>query len=139
MSPTLFERLESRTLLAGVTMLTHGWNGNITQWIATAAADITADLGGPAQAPQYILTLNLNTTNGALIPSVMHVAGSGTPQTSTSGQIILILDWESVSTNAGYSLAGIAGVFTNYLLNNPIGGVNVTQLPIHEISQSRGV
>ena len=51
------ENLERRTLLAGVTLLTHGRDGHLWGFVNTAAADITARLGGPSQVPQYILKL----------------------------------------------------------------------------------
>lgn len=140
MNPQMFETLEARRLFAGVTLLTHGWNGNITEWIATAAQDITAQLGGPSQVPEYILTLTPDTaTDGHLVPSITHVAGTTTPQANSTGEILLVVDWTSVSTNADYSLAYIGSVVADYMMDTPVDGVTLADLPIHEISQSRGV
>jgi hypothetical protein len=132
------ETLEQRKLFAGLTLLTHGWNGNITEWIATAAADITAQLGGPSQVPEYILTLTPAISDGHLIPTITQVPGTATPQTNTTGQIILVVDWTSVSTNINYTTAYVGGVVANYLMTATVSGITLADLPIHEISQSRG-
>src|SRR5256885_874420 len=61
------ESLESRRLLAGVTLLTPGWKGQITHRIPYAAAAITKPPGGPAPAPPDIL--KIETAPHALPPA----------------------------------------------------------------------
>jgi hypothetical protein len=125
-------------LFAGVTLITHGRDGHLWGFVNTAADYITKRVGGPAQAPRYILTLTPDAGDGHLVPSLTHVNGTGTPQNSTSGEIILLIDWTSVDKNVDYQLHTIADVVTGFMLNTPVDGINLTQLPLHELSLSRG-
>jgi hypothetical protein len=138
MTRSFVETLESRTLFAGVTLITHGRDGHIWGFNQAVADDITKRLGGPAQAPEYLLKLTPDPTDGHLVPTVTHIDGTGTPQTSTSGEIILLIDWTSVDTNVDYQLPYIAGVITSVMNSNAVGGVRLSELPIHGISISRG-
>lgn len=132
------EPLESRCLLSGVTLVTHGRLGHIWGFVQTVADSITKRLGGPAEAPQYLLTLTPDSSDGHLVPSVTHVSGSGTPQTSSSGEILLLVDWTSVDANTSYSLPYVASVITDVFMNLVVGGVRLAELPLHGISISRG-
>jgi hypothetical protein len=138
MRSLLMESLEDRTLFAGVTMFVPAWNGGLNGWIATQAAAITTQLGGPSQVPEYTLTVAPTTPGGPLAASIAHTAGTATPQTGGSGQIILILDYTSVSTDPSYPLSNVAKVATQFLENNSVDGINLLSLPMHEISISRG-
>jgi hypothetical protein len=132
------EKLERRRLFAGVTLLVPAWNGGITGWIATQAQDITNQLGGPTQVPEYILTVAPTSTNGPLAASISHVAGTATPQSGDSGEIMLVLDYDSVATNAAYPLSNVAAVATQFMETQSVDGIVLSQLPLHEISISRG-
>ena len=56
--PTHFiESLESRQLLAGLTLLAHGYAGNVDGWVKKAAGDITTRAGGPSEVATYVLTV----------------------------------------------------------------------------------
>lgn len=134
----LVESLESRTLFAGVTILATGRLGGLEGWVQTTANEITARLGGPAQVPQYVMTIEPDPATGNLIPTVAQVAGTGSPQTSTSGEILLLINYFDISANASYSSAKIGSVIANYLISTPVGGVTLASLPIHEIGLSRG-
>ncbi len=138
MCAALFESLESRRLLAGVTLITHGRDGHIWGFNQTVANEITTRLGGPAQAPQYLLKLAPTTADGPLVPTLTKVAGTGSPQASTSGEIILLVDWTSVDDNPNYQLSGIADVITNVFMNTTVDGVRLAELPLHGVSISRG-
>jgi len=138
MSSAFVESLESRTLFAGVVLEATGRLGGTTGWMQTMADDITARLGGPLQVPQYILSININPTTGSLVPTISHVDGTGTPQTSSSGEIIVLIDYESISTNVSYPSPVIGSVVADYLMNTPVDGVLLASLPIDEIGVSRG-
>jgi Ca2+-binding RTX toxin-like protein len=138
MNPALIESLETRRLLAGVTLITHGRNGHLWGFVDTAAAAITARLGGASQAPQYVLTLNPTGPNGDLVPTISHINGTGTPQSSNSGEIILKVDWTSVDTDIDYPLTRVAAAVNDVFLNSTVGGVRLAELPLHELSISRG-
>jgi len=132
------ENLERRTLLAGVTLLTHGRDGHLWGFVNTAAADITARLGGPSQVPQYILKLTPDSNDGHLVTSISHVDGTTSPQNNNSGEIVLLVDFTSVDSNTSYSLAYIGSVVADYMMNTPVDGMRLSELPLHEISISRG-
>ena len=138
MAQAFVELLEPRTLFAGVTILATGRLGSTNGWVQTVANEITARLGGPSQVPQYVLTINAQPGNGNLVPSIQHVAGTATPQTSTSGEIILIVDYYSISANPIYPASYIGSVIANVLTTTPVDGVLLASLPIHEIGFSRG-
>jgi hypothetical protein len=138
MRSTFVETLETRRLLAGVTLLTHGRLGHLWGFVNTAAADITARLGGPSQVPQYILTLTPASGDGHLVPSIKHVDGTASPQGNNTGEILLLLDYTSVDANPAYSLATIASVTADFMMNTPVDGLRFAELPLHEISISRG-
>ena len=132
------EKLENRTLLAGVTLLTHGWNGYLGGWLEASANAITARLGGPSQVPKYFLRINPESDGGPLKATIDHEAGTGTPQTSNSGEIVVVIDWLSVDTDTRYSLEYIGQTVANFMMNTPVDGVRLAEVPIHGISLSRG-
>jgi hypothetical protein len=134
----VMESLEQRQLFAGVTILATGRLGGTGGWMQTMANDITAKLGGAAQAPQYLLTVDANPTTEALFATISHVNGTGTPQTSSSGEIIVLVDYYNISANPIYSSTYIGQVIANALMTMPANGVTLASLPIHEIGVSRG-
>jgi len=137
MSSSLVESLESRTLFAGVIIIANGRLGSFTNdWQPDMAADITAQLGGPLQVPEYDLTVTSG--NAGLQASIAHVDGTGTPQTSASGEIIVQIDYFSVSDLTYYSSTYIGQTIANCLMTTPVNGILLTSLPIHEIGVSRG-
>jgi hypothetical protein len=138
MGKAFVETLEARRLFTGVTLITHGRDGHLWGFVDTAAKYITERLGGPAQAPQYIVKVTPDPGDGHLVPTITHVDGSGTPQTSSSGEIILELDWTSIDKNVDYQLPYVASVFTDVFMNSTIGGVRIAELPFRELSLSRG-
>jgi hypothetical protein len=138
MHRTYIESLEQRQLLAGITILAPAWDGGLTGWLDHAEADITADLGGPQNVPNYTITLAPNSSGTLVVQGVTHVAGTATPQSNNPGQILLTVDYTSVSTNPNYPAAEVAGLVTNYMENDPVDGVTWASLPIHLISTSIG-
>jgi len=132
------ESLESRTLFAGVTLVTHGRLGHLWGFDQTLADDITARLGGPTQVAQYILTVTPYPADVHLIPSITHVAGTATPQSTTTGEIVLFVDYTSVDANPSYSLNYIGSVVADAMMNSTVDGIHLTDVPIHEIAVSRG-
>lgn len=136
MRNALIETLESRTLFAGVTLITHGRMGHLWGFVDTAAQYITNKLGGPSQVPEYILKINLQ--DGLLVPSISHVDGTATPQNTTNANIIVKLDYISVDSNPSYPLSYIAAVVRDFWVNTPVDGVRFAELPLHELAISRG-
>jgi hypothetical protein len=138
MSRALINSLESRVLLAGLTLITHGRDGHLWGFNDESAKAITALLGGPAQVPWYILKLVPDNVDGHLIPSITRVNNSTTPSNNSTGEIILEVDWTSVDKRTEYTLPYIAGVITDYLENTSVDGMKLAELPMHGFSISRG-
>src|SRR5438552_372380 len=114
------EPLESRRLLAGVTMLVTGRLGHITgDWPQAMADAFTTRLGGASKVAEYFLHLNPDPNDGHLVPTVEHVAGTATIPTAGSGETILYIDYYSVSANNNYPLSTIGGVIANYMVTTP--------------------
>lgn len=137
-SAFVVETLESRTLFAGVTILANGRLGSLTNdWMPAMADAITAQLGGPSQVPEYILTVTA-ADSGALQAGIAHVDGTATPQTNTTGEIIVLIDYTTVSFQPNYPSTSIGQTIADCLMTTPVNGILLTSLPIHEIGVSRG-
>jgi hypothetical protein len=138
MSTLFVESLEPRNLFAGVTLVTHGRDGHLWGFDQRLADTISARVGGASQTPEYILKLTPDPSDGHLVPAITHVNGTATPQSNSSGEIILFVDWTSVDTNTAYSLSYVGSVVADYMMNTPVDGIRLSELPLHEISVSRG-
>lgn len=135
-SPQLVETLESRRLLAGVTLITHGLNGDVTGWVAQIANGIEGRLGGSSAASIY--TMTVAASNGKLaVTSFVPDAGQKAYTATSTGELIIKLDWNTVS-GGSYSTGQVANVVSSYMLATPKRGYPLTELPIHLIGHSRG-
>ncbi|CAN5652417.1 hypothetical protein BH09PLA1_BH09PLA1_25450 [soil metagenome] len=132
------EPLECRVLFAGVTLITHGWNGRLQGFVNTAAADITARLGGPSHVAQYTMDIQPTSQGYLYIASVTHKDGTATASSADTGEIILIVDWRSVDKNSFYSAGYVASTVTDFMKNETLDGVRLAELPLHEMALSRG-
>lgn len=131
------ELLESRRLFAGVTLMATGRLGGQDGWINSMANAITAKLGGPSQVPRYILTVDADSNGNLVAGPINHVSGTATANVG-AGQIILQIDYEHISPDVNYSLRSIGQAVAHYLVNTPVDGVRLAELPIHEVGVSRG-
>src|SRR6186713_1611994 len=87
----LFETLESRTLFAGVTILTHGLAGEVDGWVDSLSKAIVARAGGSANASVYTLVVDDN-SGGLRVSSFTRDAGFQDYQTTGGGEVIIKLD-----------------------------------------------
>jgi len=118
---------------AGVTLITHGNSGSTSGWITGMANALSARLGG--SVPIY----RINVASG-LTTSVTKISG-GSPLTSASGEIIVMLDWGPVSSDSTttYNVANVvAPLFGQTNLIADLGGHAVGEFPIHVMGHSRG-
>jgi hypothetical protein len=131
-----FETLESRMLLAGVTILTHGYRGNITGWISSAAdAIIDERLGGDATS--YILRVGTNSSGDLRVRSFKQESGRPIAQTA-SGEMVVKLDWTDVD-DGEFSTGEVGRVVADYLMAKPaLLPAPLASVPIHLIGHSRG-
>jgi hypothetical protein len=140
--PLCLEQLESRTLMSGVTLITHGLetSSGTPQWIADMGTAIAAHAAGGGPVSVYTLTV----TGSLFGVSITHSTLTGAnPLTSNNGEIILLLDWSQVATVANYTPTGtvaqaVAGALENPNFISDMGGVPLAALPIQLIGHSRG-
>jgi len=123
---------------AGVTIISHGLNSDIDDWVIAMARSI----------PNYRQYSGSNfvcyeisvTDNGALTASPIKLAG-GAPSNNLSGEIFIKLDWRGLANNSYSTYQVAAAVVPRLLQTNFISELNghaLAELPIHLIGHSRG-
>ena len=125
---------------AGVTLITHGLNGNVDGWV-TGMAD---------QIPNYSRFVGTNFTcyemyfysnSGAYYLTAARVSGSP-PAAPESGEIIVKLDWRQLADGNSYNTYQIAAAVVPALLStnfiSELGGHALAELPLHLVGHSRG-
>jgi hypothetical protein len=140
----IVELLESRRLFAGVTLVTHGFNSNASDWVTAMGNAIAAQSGPLADQPRYKLTVDNNAAGGAYEASVAQLGPP--PAGWGSDEIIVLLDWSDVAgalpPNGSQRPTGEVGNFVADELMTPglIPGFApaLAELPIHLIGHSRG-
>ena len=131
-----FESLEPRRLLAGITLITHGYNGDVKGWVKTAAADIASRVGGKNAASIY--TMSVTASGGKLSVSAFGPdSGQKNYAATSNAEMILKLDWSSVSSGS-YTTQDVAAVVSNYMLSSHGSSVPLAELPLQLIGHSRG-
>lgn len=133
----LIEHLEGRTLFAGVTILTHGLNGNVTGWVEEAAKDIQDRAGGATRATIYTMTVKSSNVISLKVDSFGPDSGQLDYRNTTDAELIVKLDWSSVS-NGFYSTSDVADKVSSYLRGTHDGVPPLVEMPIHLIGHSRG-
>ena len=122
---------------AGVTIITHGFNGNVTDWIIPMANRIPQyNLFPGSEFSCYEVTVG---SDYSVTPS--RIAGVS-PIVSDSGEIVIKLDWSSLSVTFGNSTSDIADAVVPKLLSTTfvpeLAGRSLTEFPIHLVGHSRG-
>jgi hypothetical protein len=121
-------------------VITHGFNSDVDGWILPMAQRFT----GRSDFPGSDLTcyiIEIGGSNGAYTTTVSRVDGPP-PVQSDSGEIVVKLDWSSVSTAGTTSSTDIAVPAAAALLSTGLlpenGGHALAELPLHLLGHSRG-
>lgn len=125
---------------AGVTLITHGLNGNVGGWITGMATNM----------PNYAMFSGTNFTcyemyvsnfNSSYYVTAARVAGNA-PTNSETGEILVKLDWRLLAGGDTHNTFHVAGaVVPAFLSTNfipELGGHALAEFPMHLIGHSRG-
>jgi hypothetical protein len=124
----------------GVTVITHGFNSNVTDWIIPMAGKVGGYPGFPgASYSCYQISITRN-GSGQYVAAASLIGGAA-PLLTDSGEIVVKLDWSTLSSD-GTSTTTVAQTAVNAVLATNLipemGGRPLAQLPLHLIGHSRG-
>ncbi len=128
-------------MAGGVTVITHGFNSEVTSWIIPMAGKIGAYPTFPGTTYScYEISITRN-GSGQYVASASLIGGLP-PLLTDSGEIVVKLDWSTLSGLGGASSTTVAQTAVNALLSTTLipemGGRPLAELPLHLIGHSRG-
>jgi hypothetical protein len=127
------------TKAAGVTVITHGLNGNADGWITGMANKIQTYYRFPGTNYTFY-KLYFYYNNGYYL--TWSRLGGSAPSVTDSGEIIVAFDWSQLADGSSYNTYQIASVLDAALLStnfiSELNGHALCELPIHLIGHSRG-
>ncbi len=125
---------------AGVTVITHGLNGNTSGWVTGMANKISGYYRFPGT--NYSFYKVYFVPNGGGYSTAWSRLGGGPPAATDSGEILIAFDWSQLSDGNSYNTYQIAGVLDAVLRNtnfiSELNGHALCELPIHLVGHSRG-
>lgn len=140
---SLFESLEPRTLLAGVHVITHGYqsSNNAPAWLSTMKDAIVARTG--ADTAVYNLRIVLSGGNPVVQSFTLASGISPFSTSSNNAEAVVVVDWAAASgvIFSGTNTDNVAQVISTQLLGTfPSIGLTqpLAQLPIYLGGHSRG-
>lgn len=123
----------------GVTIITHGFNGNVTDWIIPMANKIP---GYGAFPGSNYSCYQITVTKSGSFSAAQTFLGGVAPTASDSGEILIKLDWSAVAGAFQATTTDIANTVAPVLLATnfipQLGGRSLAQFPIHLVGHSRG-
>lgn len=126
---------------AGVTVITHGLNGNVTGWVTGMATNVPLHPGfRGTNFSCYNMTF-VPAGGGGFTLSATRTAGVAATN-SASGEVIIKLDWSGLADGNSYNTFQVAGAVLPALLSTnfvpELGGRALAEFPLHFIGHSRG-
>jgi hypothetical protein len=130
---TLSEPLERRVLLAGVTVITHGFQSGSTfpQWVHTMGQAIAQEAGGAD-----IYRLRITGSSTLTVQSFSKIQDN----TASNAESVIEVDWAASSSQFSSSATAdqIAALVVPYIASYPSAQHPFAELPIQVIGHSRG-
>jgi hypothetical protein len=126
---------------AGVTVITHGLNGDVNGWVTGMATNIPAHPGfRGTNFSVYNLTFTPAGGGGFTVGATR--TGGVAATNSDSGAVIIKLDWSALADGNSYNTFQVAvGVLPALVSPNfisELGGHALAEFPLHFIGHSRG-
>jgi hypothetical protein len=124
---------------AGVTIITHGFNSNVTGWVIPMGDKIAQYPTFPGtNSASYQISI---TRSGGVYQVGQSFLDGVAPTNTDSGEIVIALDWStlssgSVPTTAIATQAVAAILATNFIPD--LGERALAELPLHFVGHSRG-
>lgn len=132
----------SASLGGGLTMITHGYDGDITGWVNGTARAIPDYYRFPG-TNFSLYSLSVTDNNGFYYLTTTRIGGDQ-PSKTDSGEILIELDWSQLaggifSTYSTYSVAtAVAWGLLQTNLVTELGEHALAEMPIHLVGHSRG-
>lgn len=125
---------------AGVTVITHGLDGNVTDWVIPMGDKIPLYRGFPgSNSASYQISI---TASGSAYAVSQTLLSGVSPLASDSGEVIIALDWSTLSGLFGPSTSVIATNLALALLSTnlipDLAGHPLAEMPLHLAGHSRG-
>jgi hypothetical protein len=124
---------------AGVTVVTHGFNGNATDWVIPMANRILWAPELATNASHYRVSI---TRSGGVYQFSQAFLGGVQPGASPGGEIIISLDWSTLAAVGGANTAIMGQQLADVLLSTnlipALNGRPLSELPLHLAGHSRG-
>lgn len=126
---------------AGVTLITHGLNGNVNGWVTGMATNVPVHPGfRGTNFSCYNMTF-VPAGGGGFTLSATRTAGVAATN-SASGAVIIKLDWSGLADGDSYDTFQVASAVLPALLStnfiSELGGHALAEFPLHLIGHSRG-
>lgn len=130
-----------RVMAGGVTLITHGFNSDVDSWIVPMQERVAQYSGlSPTNTACYEITITQN-GQGQYVSAATFLSGTN-PLAAASGEILIKLNWSTLSGLGGPSTITVANAAANALLATnlipALGGRPLVELPLHVVGHSRG-
>jgi len=127
---------------AGVTIITHGLDGNADGWVKGMAEQIPLYPGFQGtNYTIYKIYFNYTASDNTYRATWSRLAGDF-PSATDSGEIIIAFDWSQLADGNSFNTYQIASVLSTLVLEtnfiSELNGHALCELPIHLIGHSRG-
>lgn len=137
----IFGQIVQPALGGGVTVITHGFNGNVEDWIIPMTEAVS---GHPSFRGTSVSCYEISITrngSGQYVAAATFLGGLA-PTLTDSGEILVKLDWSALAGLGGPSSTTIASAAVGALMStnliSALGGRPLAELPLHLVGHSRG-